>query len=90
MRVASQSDQTAVLLPPTTSFPSVFLTSFLTAAACRDERQRWELAEACLTHLRLWMEALEPAAAAGPEPLAVPGVMALVDLLGEAAPSPGH
>lgn len=46
--------------------------------------------EACLNHLRLWLEALDPSSAATGEPLAVPGVMVLVDLLGASAKFSGE
>lgn len=38
--------------------------------------------EACLHNLRLWLESVQPEAAAGADPMSIPGIAVLVDILG--------
>ena len=52
------------------------------ACACREERQCWELAAACLDHCRLALEGFNPAAAAEAGPAKPPGFDVLADVLG--------
>ena len=48
----------------------------------RNEAQKWELMEACLHNLRLWLDSLDPYAAAAAEPQKIPALTILFDLLG--------
>ncbi len=64
---------------------------------CRQQRQKWELAEVSLDHLRLCLRALSATSAAtsygsaAPQALASrpPGVIVMMDLLGK-IPFPKH
>lgn len=56
------------------------------ACADRSAEQKWELMEACLLNLELWLRAVKPEAAALPEPLSIPGLSIIVDVLGKSLP----
>ena len=57
--------------------------SALRAFACRSLSQKWSLMEACLDHLRLWLDNYSPESEAMTKPSGLPVVSIILDLLGK-------